>query len=236
MTLLTIIQDVTDLLSLPRPSAVVASPDAQVRQLYALANEEGKELASRGDWQALVRQQTFVTTDTTEQTSAVPADLDRFIANSFFNRTTRRNLLGPLTPQDWQAIQAQPQLNRVYISWRQRDNKFLVTPDPVPPSETIAYEYVTKNWATSASGTPQSRFLADDDTSVLDEELIKLGVRWRFMKSKGLEYAEDFRTYQTQVQQARGRDGGATRLNLRGYDGFVASIYPEGNFSGTVAG
>jgi len=232
MTLLTIIQDVTDLLSLPRPQAVVASQDAQVRQLYALANEEGKELASRHDWQALTMQYTFDTTEAAVQTSAIPADLDRFIANTFFNRTTRRNLLGPLTPQDWQAIQAQPQLNRVYISWRERGNIFLATPDPVPPTQTIAYEYVTKNWAISAAGTPQARFSADDDTSYLDEELIKLGVRWRFMKTKGLEYAEDFRTYERQVQQARGRDGGATRLNLRGYDGFVASIYPEGTFPG----
>jgi hypothetical protein len=232
VSLLTIIQSATDLLSLPRPTEVATSTDQQVRQLFALANEEGRELAGSFDWQVLREQHTFVTAGTAVQTSAVPGDWDRFISNSFFNRTTQRTVLGPITPQQWQSIQAQPQLNRVFLAFIQRHGQFLITPVPTP-NETIAYEYVTKNWAKSSGGVPQDRFIIDSDESYLDEWLITLGVRWRFLKSKGLEYAQDLQTYNFELSQKQARDGGNTELSTTGSDGFILSPnIPEGGFPG----
>jgi hypothetical protein len=46
-SLLTIIQDVADRIGLVRPSSVIGSSDHQVRQLLALANQEGREQARR---------------------------------------------------------------------------------------------------------------------------------------------------------------------------------------------
>ena len=51
MSLLTIVQRVCRLVSLPVPTTVVTSTDLVVQQLYALANEEGEELADAYDWQ-----------------------------------------------------------------------------------------------------------------------------------------------------------------------------------------
>ncbi len=232
MSLLSIIADATDLLSLPRPTEVATSTDQQVRQLFALANEEGRELAGSFDWQVLREQHTFVTAGTAVQTSAVPGDWDRFISNSFFNRTTQRTVLGPITPQQWQSIQAQPQLNRVFLAFIQRHGQFLITPVPTP-NETIAYEYVTKNWAKSSGGVPQDRFIIDSDESYLDEWLITLGVRWRFLKSKGLEYAQDLQTYNFELSQKQARDGGNTELSTTGSDGYILSPnVPQGGFPG----
>jgi hypothetical protein len=232
LSLLSIIADATDLLSLPRPTEVATSTDQQVRQLFALANEEGRELAGSFDWQVLREQHTFVTAGTAVQTSAVPGDWDRFISNSFFNRTTQRTVLGPITPQQWQSIQAQPQLNRVFLAFIQRHGQFLITPVPTP-NETIAYEYVTKNWAKSSGGVPQDRFIIDSDESYLDEWLITLGVRWRFLKSKGLEYAQDLQTYNFELSQKQARDGGNTELSTTGSDGYILSPnVPQGGFPG----
>jgi hypothetical protein len=55
-----------------------------------------------------VEEQTFVTTATTIQANAIPADFDRFIPNSFFNRTTRRPIIGPVTPAAVAGLIAQP--------------------------------------------------------------------------------------------------------------------------------
>ena len=232
MSLLSLVQRAADLIAIPRPAVVVSSTDQQVRQLFALANEEGASLAARYDWQALTRQHTFTTTSDAAQTDAVPDDWDRFVDNSFFNRSTRRGLIGPITPQVWQAIQAQPQLNRVYLAWRERDNEFLITPSP-DPDETIAYEYVSTNWARGADGTAKSEFTADDDTTYLSERLIWLGLRWRFLKAKGLEYGEDMETYEREVQKAAARDGGAAQLNITGRDSYILSPnIPEGQFPG----
>ncbi len=233
MSLLTVIQKSCRLLSLPVPSEVATSQDAIVQQLFEIANEEGNELASSFDWQIMRKQYLFTTIAQPEQSDPVPQDFDRFIANSFFNRTTRRNVIGPITPQQWQSIQAQPQLNRVFLAFIQRNGRFLITPTP-PANEEIAYEYITKDWCYNASTLEgQSDYVLDSDTSYLDEKLIVLGVRWRFLKSKGLDYAEDFRTYQTQVTQKQARDGGNTEISSTGDSGYILSPnLPVGSFPG----
>lgn len=216
MSLLTLVQDTCDLLALPRPSIVINSTDDQVRQLHAICVEEADDLVASFNWQALLRQHTFVTVAAAEQLNAIPDDYDRFIPNSFFNRTTRRPVLGPISPQLWQNIQANPQVNRVILAYRERDGVFLVTPNP-PADQTIAFEYSSNEWARSALGDfTYTKWNADSDTSFVSEKLIKLGARWRWRKAKGLPYSEDFDTYTQQKEQTQARDGGSTVLNLTG--------------------
>ena len=222
MSLLTIIRDVAGRLSLPQPTAVVTSTDKQVIQLLALANEEGRSLASRTRWQALTAEQTFATVAGAVQPAALPDDFDRFIDNSFFNRSTRRAMTGPVSPRQWQWIQAQPAYSTAWLMLRQRTGEFLITPTPAA-GQTIAYEYISRNWVISGggaepaeppAGTPLPGYLGDADTSFLDEELIGLGLRWRFLRAKGLDYAEELATYEQQVEQAIARDGGAPALSI----------------------
>lgn len=232
MALLQIIQRTARLLSIPVPTEVVNSTDVQVQQLYEIANEEGEELLGAHDWQILRAQYTFPTVDDPDQVNPLPSDFDRFVHDTFFNRTTMRQVIGPITPQQWQSIQAQPQLNRVFLAFIQRGGEFLITPTPTA-GETIAYEYISKNWAVSDADVPQDMFLADTDETFLPERLFRLGIRWRFLKSKGLEYAEDFRTYQTELNQTKARDGGNGSLSSTGRDGYILSPnLPIGNFPG----
>lgn len=233
MTMLSIIQDVADRVGIPRPTTVVGSTDQQVRQLYALLNEEGSELSKRGDWQSLTSEWTFTTNAATIQTGdPIPPDLDRFIADSFFNRTQVRKLIGPITPQEFQRIQAQPVYTRVYLSFRERDGQILISPPP-PEGNLIAYEYISNLWARSGSGTPKESFTADDDTSYLPENILKMGLRWRWKHAKGLDYAEDMATYERAADKALGNDGGARALDLTGTDipyALWGANIPEGNF------
>lgn len=216
MSLLTLVQDTCALLALPKPQIVINSPDLQVRQLLQLAIVEADELNNSFNWQKMTRQKTFVTLPQAEQFDAVPDDLRGFIPNSFYNRTTRRPVLGPVTPQLWQNIQANPQINRVILAYRQRDGAFLITPNP-PPDQTIAYEYVSTAWACNEAGDESYNvWQIDSDTSWIPEKVIKLGLVWRWRQTKGLPYAEDYDTYQQQKQEYQARDGGSTVLNLTG--------------------
>lgn len=230
MSLLTIVQEVAGRLAQPQPTAVVGSADAQVMQLLALTNKSGHDLAQAHPWQALVEQTTFVTTATPGQATAIPADFDRFIPNSIFNRTTRRQVAGPITPIEWQALQANPVYGTVYLMFRQRQGQFLITPTP-PAGQTIAYEYVSAYWAKSAANAPQPSFLADTDTSYLDETLIADDVVWRFLRAKGMSYAEEMETFGRNLEQQQGRDGGSSALTLTPtpFDPFRANV-PDGNF------
>ncbi len=117
----------------------------------------------------------------------------------------------------------------MFLAFIERDGQFLVTPTP-GAGQQIAYEYITRQWAKSAAGVPQAEFLADTDETYLDDKLFPLGLRWRFLKSKGLDYAEDFRTYQSEKSQRMARDGGNTIVDSTGgnYYGWATNIQMGG--------
>lgn len=212
MTLLTVVQNSCDRLGIARPSSAFSSTDNAIIQLVGLAQQEGKELAKRHSWQVLTTEKTFTSIAAETQTSAIPTDFDRFVDETFFNRTMKRFVDGPLTPQEWQyhkGIVA----TTIIEAFRVRGNSLLLTPTPSAGS-TYAYEYVSKNWCESSGGTDQSAWASDTDVGILDEELMTLGIIWRWQRAKGLDYAESFNTYEMQVGQAITRDGGKPRLNI----------------------
>jgi hypothetical protein len=214
VTMLTVVQEAADRLILPRPTTVASSTDEQVRALLSLANEEGKSLNRRCGWQRMVSEKTFTTVATAAQTSSIPTDFDWYLADTMFNRTQRRPVFGPLSSQEWQETQA-TLVTRVVNTFRIRGNSILITPTPTA-GETIAYEYVSKNWCESTGGTDKTAFTAYDDVSFLDEELLILGIVWRFKASRGLDYAEPFNKYEREVSQAMSRDGAKPRLYMAG--------------------
>lgn len=231
MSLLTVVQNVCRATAQPVPLTVTGSTDVTVQQMFALANEEGDELARSFDWQIMRAQWTLTTTATTVQAGWLPDDIDHFIFGTQFDRSTMRRVLGPITPQMWQAIQAQPQLNRVFLAWIQRGGEVLVTPTP-SAGDTIAYEYISKNWCENAIGVPQDRYILDTDVALIPERIIQLGVRWRFLSAKGLDYSEAFRTYEYQKQIAQARDGGNDVINAAGTVGYWPSNVSLGNWPG----
>ncbi len=215
MTVLTIVQDVCDLMGLARPSTVVTSTDQQVRQLYSILREEIDELHDL-EWQRPTREWTFTTVAAETQTGAIPTTWRAFVNGSFFNRTTSQPLIGPLSPQQWQARKVWPQVTGGYIAWRERDNAFLTTPIP-SAGETIAYEYITDAKALAIDGTTEKTDITvDTDSLLLPEMLAKLGLRWRFKASKGLDYSEDLATYERRKSVWLARDGGAAVLSIGG--------------------
>lgn len=216
MSLLTIISNVCGRLSLTIPTVVVGTSDKQVIQLYTLANKAGLDLAQDFNWQGLMAEKTFVTVAATIQPTAIPTDFDRFVPNTFNNRTTRRPITGPVTPQQWQWLIAQPSYSTVYLMFRERQSQFLIGPPTVAPpaGQTIAYEYISNAWAKSAGGNPQTQFLADTDTTYLDEALITDAVVWMFLRAKGLSYDEEYKTWRDNFDQQCARDGGSSLLHL----------------------
>lgn len=209
MSLLSIVQNASDRLGLTRPTAVVASLDVQVLQMLGLAQEEGKDLADRHTWQALQAEHTFSTSNGTAS-YALPSAFDAIIKDTVFNRTRRRRMFGDLTPEQWQETQSRL-VTMVNPAFRIRGSLFYISPTPTS-TETIAYEYMSKNWCQSSVGTGQSAWAADTDTGILDEELMTLGLKWRWKKSKGLDYAEDFNSYEIKVAKAIQDDGARMRI------------------------
>ena len=236
MSLLTIIQNAADRLGIVRPSSAVGSADLQIRQLVALSNQEGRELARAHPWQAITIETTFTATATETQTGAIPAGFDRFITGTVFNRTSHRKVTGPMTSMEWAEYKGRSQ-SPIYDAFRVRGSAMLLAPTPTA-GDTYAFEYVSKYWCTTAAGTSGTldAWSADDNVAVLDEELLTDGLIWRFLRAKGLDYSEAFRTYETQKMLLMARDGGSRPTNIangggRNHRGPWKPTFPESSWS-----
>jgi hypothetical protein len=223
MTTLTIIQASFDEIGFPRPSSVVGSTDQLARQGFALLNRTGKELSREHDWKVMVREHSFSTADGTSD-YALPSDFDHFINDSGWNRSDHEPLIGPLSAQHWQVIKSGTLGSGAYGQrWRVKRstsgviaNRFVLDPTPTEV-ETLIFEYVSDSWCADSAGTTGQAALAlDTDVPLLPEHLLIQGLIWRLLKAKGLEYGDSLAEYQTSVQRAIGRDGGAPKLSLGG--------------------
>ena len=225
MSLLTIAIDAARELGLPVPTGVVASSDPQTLLLLRMANEEGKSLATRADWQNLTSEHTFVTVTTDAQTSSIPSDFDHIVSDTMFNRTTIRKVYGPISESDWQRYKASL-TSYVNPAFRIRGGSILMAPTQTA-GQTVAYEYISNKWCQSSGGTAQSAFAADSDTGKLDEELIRLGMVWRFRKAKGLEYAGQRDDYERRLLDFILRDGAKVRLDASCSSGEYSPRAPQ---------
>ncbi len=168
------------------------------------------------------------------QTGAIPDDFDRIINETFYNRTAQRRVEGPADATGWQAYKAST-TTMLFDVFRIRGNAMLLAPTPTA-GDSYAYEYVSTYWvATAAASTTlaQATWNVDTDVGILSEELMADGIVWRFLRSKGLDYAEPFRTYEAQVMLATAADGGKRSLNMGRSSAFNrvrTPTFPDGSW------
>lgn len=216
MSLLTMIQGVTRKIGVAVPTAIVTSTDEQILRLLSVANDEGKELAQRHDWQVLVNEATHTTLATESQgliTTIAGADFLHIIPDTVYNRSLSRQLM-PVTPRQWQQMKSN-NITGPNLYYLLRGNYLRILPTPAA-GDTLAFEWASKNWCETSGGTGQSEWGADSDVGRLSEDIMGLGVVWRWKRINGFDYAQEFQSYETQVQQAIARDGVKPNLSLRG--------------------
>jgi hypothetical protein len=165
-------------------------------------------------------------------TALTGPDFGWVLNDTMWDRTVRRPVYGPKYPAEWQQLQAQF-LQGPWWQYRIRGNQVLFTPNP-PPGDQIYFEWVSKYWCTSVSGTvqTQSAYAIDTDYSILDERLITLDTLWRYKQAKGLSYSEDFDKADAAIADAMTRNAAKPRLNLGGAmtDIYPAVLVPAGNW------
>jgi hypothetical protein len=238
MTMLTLVQHHLRRTGLPYTTTVYGSTDPQILQVMALLEEEGNDLAMRNDWQALTRECSH-TSLAQEDQGAIESFLGtaiggfRHIKNeTFWDRTNNLPIVGPLNDKDWQAIKGMNSTGARY-RFRIRSGRLLITPTPTAGLSWY-FEYVSNKWIVGADGvTYKQYFTSDTDTLLLPEELLLAGLRWRWMAAKGLDYAELYNTYEMQVKDAIGRDGGKrpVYMDLQTEHTGPAVFVPAGNWA-----
>lgn len=220
MNALEIIQRFARAVGFPEPSAAVANQAEDVAQLVELLNQEGRSLSTRHDWQALSFEVSF-TTVATESQGTLPSiigatqQLRKVVNDTIWDRTTQIPICGPLTRQRWQAQKALA-LTGPYSEYRIRGNTLIFDPAPTA-GHTCYFEYLSKCWCTDSTGaTYRTNLGADTDLMLLDDEAMLAGLEWRWLRKKGLSYAEEFASYEGIVADLIARDGTKPMLAMDG--------------------
>lgn len=217
MSLLTIAQAVLGEVVGHEPSSVAGNNDSMTKQVLRLINREGKILA-RMKWTIMQKEHTFNTVNGTASYD-LPSDFGYLLENTAWDRTNYWAMRGNQTPAEWQIYKSaiianQATRKRFRIKASDNVRKFFIDPTP-SAAEALVFEYVRTTWCTDSAGTTfRSAMTANDDVALVPEDIIELGAIWRFRKAKGLDYSEDFNTYQKELNKAFAQDQAIGTLDM----------------------
>ena len=228
MTLATICTDALEELSgVDVPASFYGSTDRTAKLAVKLANREGKTLEKELRWQELVTEHTFTTTASTA-TYALPSDFRAFANMSQWDRTNQWRMTGPIDSSIYQYLKSGitvfAGVQKFFIL---RGNLFTIYPTPTVSSETIAFDYYSKSWVTKQMDSSNvAAFTSDNDTARLDEDLLTMGLKWRFLQARGMPYEAEYKEYEAIKEALQSDNGGRATINLNGPAAFRRGEYP----------
>lgn len=144
---------------------------------------------------------------------AMPADYDRLIDRTEWDKSKHWEMLGPETPQQWQFLKSGYIATGPRIRFRLMGGYFQIWP-AVTTAEYLGFEYVSSNWATSVAGAGKSSFTVDTDTCVFPDRLMVLGLKAKYFMVKGFDASGFAAEYAAQKSIAKANDGGAKTLSF----------------------
>jgi hypothetical protein len=192
-------------------------------RIFQMARRTAESIALRANWTALVTEHVFTAGGQTQ--FLLPSDFRSMVNDTLWDRSRYWALRGALSPQQWQLYKSSI-IGTATIEqrWRIRipsgsgagtATEFTIDPTiGATDNSTFVFEYVSQNWCTSASGTPQSAWAKDNDVFLLDENLLELGIVWRMLRRLGLSYSEEREEYEREVDKAVARDGGTATISM----------------------
>lgn len=195
------------------PSTFIGNTGQDARRMVAIVNRAGRQL-SRMPWQYLIRDATVSISGTAIY--SLPSDYYQHISNTGWNNSGTDPLVGPITNQEWQYFQNAVASTGIYYRFRifvQVTNSGptqRLQVDPVNSATAISFvfNYHTDHWVASASATTTTAWVGETQDPTVDAQLLELSVRWRWLKAKGLPYAEEYEEFRRALNRERARDGG----------------------------
>lgn len=217
MSLLTLVQSVCRNHALSIPTAVMSSTNTTVSQLYGMLSELLEEITTESNFTGLTLEATFTAIAAENQGSLdtlAPSGFMHILPGTLFDRTNRRHLLGPLSAEDWQALQALSTPSATYY-YRIRENNFYLYPAPdVSSLPDIAFEYASSWIVRDSGGTPKAALTADDDLFGLPEYILRRGLTWKWKYTKGLPYEADQHKFYELLNSYIATDGTKPTINV----------------------
>lgn len=186
----------------------------QMRYLLQTAGEE-LTLAHPWEWQVASHQITTQALDVGNYD--LPTDFLQMIDQTGWERSENVPLFGPLSAQDWTYLLGRDLVSStIYASFRLKDGKFSIFPQPPPAGLDINFEYQSKNWVSDGQPTPT---LSDTVTSgseivLFDRTLITRHLKLKWLESKGFDTTKPQDDFNQVFGSLVGKDKGAEILSM----------------------
>ena len=155
---------------------------------------------------------------------SLPTDFERITNRTQWDKTKHWEALGPEDAQQWQWLKSGYISTGPRIRWRILDNQFQIWP-PMNTNEYLGWEYKSKGWVRSPTGTVQNSFTNDSDTSVLDDRLIVLMTKLKYFQVKSFDTTALQQDYFRYLNVCKAQDKGAPNLSFAPYPSKVLIGY-----------
>jgi len=214
MSLLSVVKDVCMVVGVNPPTSLFAAsvqPRTQA-ELLSLANDMAQRIAyDTREWTALKKYATFHG-DGVATSFEMPDDYKRMTLTTQVRKTSvPRQPMRHIPDTDaWLTRRMENASDNPSGEWTLIGTQMHIFP-ALAAGDTIRFVYLDKNCiklsVAPPAGSPYSpTFVSDDDTTRIDERLLKFGMIWQWKANKGSPYAEDLGTYGDAIQTAMGAD------------------------------
>ncbi len=143
---------------------------------------------------------------------SMPADFDRQIDRTHWDKTQHWQMIGPETAQQWEWLVSGYISTGPIVRYRIFGNSFQIWP-PQGTQHYLGFEYISKAWALSAASVAKNAFTVDTDTCIFPDRLMVLGLKHKYFQVKGLGdvFLND---YEAEFSIALANDAGSQTLSL----------------------
>lgn len=144
---------------------------------------------------------------------SLPADFDRLIDRTQWDKSKHWEMLGPSSAQSWQWLKSGYISTGPRIRFRMLGGYFQIWP-ALASDEYLGFEYMSNYWAQDSNGDYKAEFTADDDTCIFPDRLMTLFLKKKYFEAKGFDTTALERDFQRVLNQSKAQDGGSQTLSF----------------------
>jgi hypothetical protein len=188
------------------------------RQLRYLLDSAGQEMVEMFHWPVLNKTHQITTAALDTGDYDLPLDFAYMIEQTGWDRSNNLPLAGPLSAQNWTYVLGRDLLNTtIYASFRMRDSKFSIFPQPPPVGLDINFEYISRNWIVSADGLLERDVLVEESDYIKFEPILMIKLlKAKYLEAKGFDSTAARREFGRVYDAAMGHSESAPMLNAAG--------------------
>lgn len=231
MTVLEVGQAIAGEVGVHIPTAaegVAANTTQDGIRIFRAMTAAGEALAQK-DWQAL-NVEALLTASLGSATQSLPDDFKAMLPSTLWNRTRARRVVGPVREAHWQALQAGPVSgirDTIRIKVFTGVKKLLIDPAP-STADVYSFEYRGKNFMINSVGDTTFSSLPNDSAScMLDDRLLRMQAKWRYLRAIGQPYLDERASASTATNIAFAEDAGMQNINMGTQSQQFVAITPD---------